>query len=311
MKQTVILVIVDGFGIGNLDESNPIHAAKPKIISEIQSNFPGGALHASGNVVGLSWQEEGSSSLGHLMIGSGRIAEEKTMSAIKEVESGKIDINKPVELIHKTLGEILTNNEKFQLRIAETARENQVTYIFSGFRKDPFPNEYRVIIPSERAARPDEYPEMRARAITDRLIIAIKEGTFDFILVNYANADIVASTGNYDATIKAVETIDRELERVVKAAYEENHILIVTSSHGNAENVMNLKTGLSQKTNDASPVPFYIVGKKFILPKPNENPFRPHIIGMLPDIAPTILNLMRIQKPDEMTGESLLPQLGM
>ncbi|MDO8557079.1 MAG: hypothetical protein Q7R98_01295 [Candidatus Jorgensenbacteria bacterium] len=310
MKPAVILLILDGWGIGNSDDSNPIYAVRPAAFESIASSYPGGALRASGTAVGLPWQKEGSSALGHLMLGSGRTIPERVQKIAFTENSPQANGEKHIEPLEKTLGEVLANENKFVMRIGETAREKEITYFFSGLREGPFPNEYRVLIPSERVARQEESPEMRVVSVADRLLVAAREGTFDFILANFTNADVVARTGNYQATMKAVQAIDRELAKIVNVILEEGHTLIITSSHGNAEYVLDLKTGIPEKSDDPNPVPFHIVGKRFALRNPTPNPLSPRVVGILPDVAPTILEIMGIERPVEMTGENLLPQLG-
>lgn len=515
MKQTLILAILDGWGIGNMDESNPIYVAKPQAMQRIHDRFPGGALQSSGIMVGLPWGEEGNSEVGHLTIGAGKILYQhfprislavkdgsfyenkalrsafahakKTMGAVhliglltsgnvhaslehlaallemaKREKCGKlflhlstdgrdgpprsaldliarlreeieragvgeiasiagryyamdrdkhwdrtarayamllgdaphtnspeeavkssygkniadefiepsvspggapirdrdaviffnfredrmrqlvtpfVDANFkqfpvtpfknlfiatmtqydetfsaavafPNETVEHPLGKVLADEDKIQLRIAETEKYAHVTYFFNGLREKPYPNEYRILIPSEHSSKPEEFPEMRASAITDRALVALGEGRFDFILLNYANPDIIAHTGNYDATILAVKAVDREIDRLTKATLEGNHVLCITSDHGNAEVVLDPQTGEVETKHNPSPVPFYLVGSHFERKgKPDGNPFKLPSIGLLSDVAPTILELMKLPKPEEMTGQNLLPQL--
>lgn len=515
MKRTYTLVILDGWGFGKTDESNPIHQAQLKTFKFIEDNFPYGALQASGISIGMPWDEEGNSEVGHLTIGGGRVfyqhypritlaiedgsffknevlkksfthakknngtlhliglvgegvvhsafthlttlldmaKKEGCMhvgihvisdgrdsapqliaiyieklekeikkygvgviatligryyamdrdkhwdrtkrfydilvypeagrvmdvkSAIEEIYAKKLndeyieptiineahrikdddsvlffnfredrmrqivepfvnpefstfetkkfknllvttmteyrnDFSVPVafgrEDIVNPLGKIISDTERVQLRIAETEKYAHVTYFFNGLREKPYSNEYRVLIPSKNVAHHEEHPEMMASAITDRVIVALNEGGFDFILVNYANPDIIAHTGDFDATVKAVRVIDYEMERLINATLAQNHVLVITSDHGNAETLISTQTGQPETKHDANPVPFYLVAKEFqkqnIYPKPS----RPPVIGLLSDVAPTILALMGIQKPKEMTGQSLLEQL--
>ena len=209
------------------------------------------------------------------------------------------------------LARIISEAGLKQLHIAETEKYAHITYFFNGLRDNPYPNEFRILIPSKAAIRHEENPEMMAKEITDRAIIALREGGFDFILINYANPDLIAHTGNYEATIAAVKTVDRELGRLVKEVLEGNHLLIVTSDHGNAESVLNLQTGEPETFHDPNPVPIYLVAREFEKPFsiPDTSPRKLPVIGILSDVAPTLLELMKIPKPEEMTGESLLSQL--
>jgi 2,3-bisphosphoglycerate-independent phosphoglycerate mutase len=224
-------------------------------------------------------------------------------------ETFSADVAFPNETVEHPLGKVLADDGKIQLRIAETEKYAHVTYFFNGLNEKPYKNEYRVLIPSEHSSKPEEFPEMRASAITDRALIALNEGRFDFILLNYANPDIIAHTGNYEATILAVKAVDGEIDRLAKAALEGGHILCITSDHGNAEVVLDPQTGQVETKHNVSPVPFYLVGKRFERRIRDINPFKLQSIGLLSDVAPTILDLMKLRKPDEMTGQSLLPQL--
>lgn len=514
MRRTYVLVILDGWGIGREDESNPIHAASPEHIREIESSFPCGALQASGLAVGMHWDEEGNSETGHLTLGAGavflqhyrkislaiedgtffknpaltgafqhakqsggavhlvglagdgvvhsafthlsalvkmakeqgctklfldlitdgrdsapraaRLTLEKVRDvltkegvgmitsvagryyamdrdkhfdrtqkeydlltgttqkrvataeeALKEayaknlndeyVEPSAIGDPHPIrdndaiiffnfredrmrqlvrpfldeafgafprrpiknlyvatmteyedgspaaiafkrEIVKDPLGKVLSENGKVQLRIAETEKYAHVTYFFNGLRESPYPNEFRVLIPSKNVAHYEDHPEMMATAITDRAIVALNEGGFDLILINYANPDIVAHTGNYDATVEAVKTIDHEIGRLMESVLGGNHVLIITSDHGNAEVVLNLQTGEPETRHDANPVPFYLVANEY-RKNPPEPPHKLETIGIISDVAPTILALMGIPKPSSMTGQNLLDQL--
>lgn len=205
------------------------------------------------------------------------------------------------------LSEILSKSGKTQLHIAETEKYAHVTYFFNGLKEESYPEEYRVLIPSRQIARHDEHPEMMAEAITDRVTASLKEGVFDFILVNYANADIVAHTGNFDATVAAVRVVEAQLKRLLAGILEGDHQMLMTSDHGNAEVLLNLRTGEPETKHNTSPVPVYLIGKSF--EKRQAAYGKPENIGFLSDVAPTILELMGIEKPQEMTGQSLLRQL--
>lgn len=513
MKRTFLLVILDGWGIGKLDESNPIYRAEPQAMRFIQSNFPCGALQASGIAVGLPWEEEGNSEVGHLTMGAGKVLyqrfprislaindgsffknpalqdafahaeshhgtvhfvgllsegnvhasldhlsalismanekrvpfllqlfsdgrdsdpesverlitklSEKTkidsvpflasisgryyamdrdkhwdrvekayvvltrgseepvtlektaretyerklndeyivpssigtsrpvkdgdaviffnfredrmrelagafadpgfshfpierfknlyMVSMTEYEpSFKIPVAFPEEVVEYPLGKVLSEEGKAQLRVAETEKYAHVTYFFNGLKEKPYKNEFRVLLPSQSVVRHDEHPEMMASSITDRVLTALNERSFDFILVNYANADIVAHTGNYEATLRAIRILDNEIGKLAQTVFQEDDIMLITSDHGNAEVLLNLKTGEPETKHDASPVPLYLVGKQFKKKTPIDPLQTLPIIGMLSDVAPTLLDLMGIPKPKEMTGESLLPQL--
>jgi len=507
-KRTIILVILDGWGIGEPDESNPIHVVNPSNINYLKANFPAGVLQASGISVGLPWGEEGNSEVGHLNLGAGKIiyqyypritlairdnsffksqalkaafehaqknnsavnligllsegnvhssfehlialiqfAEKEKISKLnlhlftdgrdsppnsalgllsrlpkqaklaslsgrfyamdredhwdrtqkvysvltgegpitKDIEahikktyerklsdefiepalagSGikdndaliffnfredrirqlaaafidkqfknfpvksfnnlyiatmtqyndefKVPVAFPPEKIETCLGKVLSDKGKTQLRIAETQKYPHITYFFNGMREKPFKNEYRILIPSRSIVRQDEHPEMMANEVTTRAIESISEGVFDFILVNYANPDIIAHTGNYKACLKAVRVIDEQIDQLVKTVLEHNAVLIITSDHGNIERLFNPLTGLPETQHDPSPAPIYLVGKEFMRPRTEVEIRRSEKenTGILADVAPTILELMAISKPKEMTGQSLLKAL--
>jgi 2,3-bisphosphoglycerate-independent phosphoglycerate mutase len=513
-KKTIVLAVLDGWGLGPLDESNPIYRAEPPTVNFIQSNFPAGALQASGIAIGLPWEEEGNSEVGHLTIGAGKVLyqhfprislaikdgsffksgvlldaaehakknnsavhlvgllteanihasiehlealikmmnEEKVPKlylhlfsdgrdsdpksvlkildrlsndigfdarsilvslsgryyamdrdkhwdrteatykvltgadrnkvsleeAVKKAydrnlndeyiepslvgepgfvgdndavicfnfredrmrqlteafinpEFGNFPVKKinnlyfatltsydarfsapvafPDETVENPLGKVLSDAGKRQLRIAETEKYAHVTYFFNGLKEKPLPNEFRILVPSENAVHYEQYPQMMATAITDRVLSALAEGTYDFILVNYANSDMVAHTGNYEATLKAVKIVDKEISRLLESILSQDNIMIITSDHGNAEVVLDLKTGEPETKHDPSPVPFYLVAKQFKKSAPGNPLATLPVIGILSDVAPTILELMNLPQPPEMTGQSLLPQL--
>lgn len=217
----------------------------------------------------------------------------------------------PNQIIKNTLGEVLSLNQKIQLRVAETEKYAHITYFFNGLIEKPFSNEFRVLIPSLSVSRIDEYPEMRASAITDRVLSALNENNFDFILVNYANPDIIAHSGNYEAAVKAVKILDKEIERLTKAVLTNNHLMLITSDHGNVEQLFDPLTGQPETKHNTNPVPIYFIAKEFQKPRTifNFQKLREKPIGVLADIAPTMLELMKLKQPQEMTGISLLSEL--
>lgn len=507
MKKSVILVVLDGWGIGRKDESNPIHIVNPKNFKWLEDNFPMTSLQASGIAVGLPWGEVGNSEVGHLTLGAGKIlyqyypkitmairdksffenpalksafrhAKKNNSSVnllglltdanvhasvehlqalikmaeiekvpvklhlfadgkdspphsaeklLKKIPSDKLatligryyamdknqnwnltelayetitggdvavsgdvsetlnaafknglseeylppvridsqiiengdaviffnfredgirqlaaafilkpfakfptknfqnlfvatmthyedDFNAPVafkaDIVLKPLGYVLSETGKTQLRLAETYKYAHVTYFFNGYREPPFKNEYRILVPSISTPRPEEHPEMMASAITDRLIEAVQNSAFDFVLVNYSNPDTIAHTSNYQAALKAVETIDREIGRLLKVAVNPQTALLITSDHGNLEEMISPVTGLPESQHDPNPVPLYLVAPEFRGRKfPNWENTENETMGTLADVAPTILEIMNIPQPKEMTGRSLLEGL--
>ncbi len=511
MKRSIVLIVLDGWGIGRHDGSNPIYTVKPKTIEYIKHNFPSGALQASGIAVGLPWGEVGNSEVGHLTLGAGQvlyqhyprislsikngsffknqtivdafawakshgtkiniiglISQANVHSSLEHLEalmtmaqktetdyalhiftdgrdsapqsawgiiqqlpiekiasiSGRYyamdrdkhwnltqqayqaiigqapviqtadiqahlqktyarnfndeyivpatvgspdrgiqdgdavfifdfredrvrqigealvnpffsqfpvkkfqnlhvasmtlireDFKIPVafgpQSLKSPLGKVLADNGRTQLRMAETQKYAHVTFFFNGLNDAPFPNEYRVLVPSRMVAHQETDPEMMAPAITTRLVQAIEEEAFDFILVNYANPDMVAHTGNYDASCKAVEIIDEQIAKVMAAALAHNAVVLITADHGNVERLYNPETGEPETKHDASPVPLYLIAKEYLRPHSDQDAAERErfVIGMLSDVAPTILALMGIPKSAEMTGQNLLPQL--
>jgi len=214
------------------------------------------------------------------------------------------------ENIEYPLGKVLSDAGLKQLRIAETEKYAHVTYFFNGGKENPFENEFRILVPSPSVLKYDQTPEMSADIITDQALKEITSNRFNFLLINYANADIVGHTGNFKAAIKAVEFVDQCLGRLYEAAIKNNATLIITADHGNAEEMFNVRTGEKITGHSTNPVPFILINKDNKLTNPQSTElYSQEIGGMLIDIAPTILEIFGIQKPQEMTGRSLLDSL--
>ncbi len=211
------------------------------------------------------------------------------------------------EDIKETLGEVIATGDATQMRIAETEKYAHVTYFFNGLKSDPLPGEYRVLVPSENVARHDSKPEMMTAEIASRAIAAINEG-IGFVLVNFAAPDIIAHTGNFEAALRAVRTADREAGNIAQAALARGAALIITSDHGNTERMRDPQTGAVETRHDINPVPILLVGKEFER-APTESTGTEDVAGVLADVAPTVLELMGLPCPGEMTGESLLGRL--
>ncbi len=197
--------------------------------------------------------------------------------------------------LNNTLGEILEAHGKKQIRIAETEKYPHVTFFFSGGREIPFEGESRIMVPSPKVATYDLQPEMSAVEITDLLVPEIERETADFICLNYANADMVGHTGVFSAAIKAVETVDACVKRVVTTALEHNYTILLTADHGNADYMIN-EDGSANTAHTLNPVPLFLIDNQF------NGKLHP---GKLGDLAPTILHLMHIPIPGEMTGQIL------
>ena len=197
--------------------------------------------------------------------------------------------------LNNTLGEVLQNNGKKQIRIAETEKYPHVTFFFSGGREVPFDGERRLMAPSPKVATYDLKPEMSAYELTDLIIPEIEKESADFICLNYANADMVGHTGIWNAVIKAVETVDKCVDRLVTTALEHDYAIFLTADHGNADYEINAD-GTPNTAHSLNPVPFFIIDKTWT------GTLKP---GKLGDLAPTILKLMGLPIPPEMTGNIL------
>ena len=201
----------------------------------------------------------------------------------------------PPRSLDKVLGEVLAEAGRTQLRMAETEKYAHVTYFFNGGSEEPFAGEERHLVPSLDVATYDLSPEMSALELTDALIAHMAEGRQDFILVNYANADMVGHTGDIPATITAVETVDACVGRLLGGLTRVGGTALVTADHGNAERMLD-DEGRPHTAHTTFPVPLVLV-------TPGGGALRD---GILADIAPTVLALMGIPQPPEMTGRSLL-----
>lgn len=198
--------------------------------------------------------------------------------------------------LNNTLGEVLAANGKKQIRLAETEKYPHVTFFFSGGRETVFDGETRMIVPSPKVATYDLQPEMSAFGLADTLVPEIENETFDFACLNFANADMVGHTGVFSAVVKAVETVDACVEKVVTAALKHNYTVLLTADHGNADYMIN-EDGSPNTQHSLNLVPLFVIDPSF------NGTVKP---GKLGDIAPTILSIMQLPIPSEMTGEILV-----
>lgn len=201
------------------------------------------------------------------------------------------------EEIKNTFGEYISNKGLTQLRIAETEKYAHVTFFFNGGEEKQYPGEERILVPSPKVETYDMQPEMSAYEVTDKVVEAINSEKFDSIILNFANPDIVGHTGNIEAACKALEAINECVEKVVNAIKEHNGTMLITADHGNCEQMVDYETGEPHTAHTTNPVP--LVGINL----PSNKKLKE---GRLADLAPTMLDIMRLAKPDEMTGESLL-----
>jgi len=211
----------------------------------------------------------------------------------------------PIE-VNNHLTEVLSKSGKKTLKIAETEKYAHVTYFFNGGKEKVYPGEKRILVPSKTIPQYDKFPEMAASDVTENVVQGLNSGNFDFILVNYANTDMVAHTGDFQATIKAVETVDSCLNPLLELAEKEKCYLLITADHGNAEQMIDLKTGEFIPEHSTNPVPFYLISKDLKRKKPQLVASASSPQGILSDVAPTVLELMKLPQPSEMTGKSLL-----
>ncbi len=197
-----------------------------------------------------------------------------------------------------TLGEVISLNGLNQIRIAETEKYPHVTFFFSGGRENPFAGEKRIMIPSAKVATYDMQPEMSAFEVKDSIIKELKTKSADFICLNFANSDMVGHTGVFSAVMKAVETVDKCVSEVVETALDNDYSVFLTADHGNADYMIN-EDGTPNTAHTKNPVPLFFIDRNL---KPELKP------GKLADLAPTILKIMGIEQPKEMTGEILISE---
>jgi 2,3-bisphosphoglycerate-independent phosphoglycerate mutase len=230
-----------------------------------------------------------------------------------EYESGlPVEVMYPPEKIEQCLAQVFSDLGMKQLHIAETEKYAHVTFFLNGTREEPFPGEDRQIVPSPKVASYDLAPEMSANEVTDRVVKALQTNTYDFIAMNFANPDMVAHTGDINATRKSVEVVDICIGKIVDAVLARDGFVFITADHGNAEELKNLRTGEMDKEHATNPVPFVIIGKQFEgqpsiageVPDGDLSLMSP--VGMLADVAPTILAVLGIPQPELMTGQPLV-----
>jgi 2,3-bisphosphoglycerate-independent phosphoglycerate mutase len=203
----------------------------------------------------------------------------------------------PPENLVNSLGEHLSNNNCQQLRIAETEKYAHVTFFFSGGREALFDGEKRILVPSPKVDTYDQMPEMSAPEVTEKLVEAIQSGKFDCIICNYANCDQVGHTGDFEASIKAVEVVDSCLKQVLEAVAEQGGQVLITADHGNVEEMFDDASNQPHTQHTTLPVPLVYAGPQSINLDSD---------GSLADIAPSILALMGLDQPEEMSGRSLI-----
>ncbi|MBI2038005.1 MAG: 2,3-bisphosphoglycerate-independent phosphoglycerate mutase [Candidatus Magasanikbacteria bacterium] len=215
-------------------------------------------------------------------------------------------------VVHNSLAEVISKAGLKQIHVAETEKYAHVTFFLNGTVEAPFPGEDRLLIPSARVASYDQKPEMSAPEITKEVNKIIDRGKYDFIVLNLANADMVGHTGDLQAGIKACEIIDKCLGEIIDHALAQNGAVAITADHGNAEEMKNLQTGEIDKEHSTNPVPLIIISKDFLgQAGPSGDPPEGDLslmqpVGILADVAPTVLKLLGIDQPEDMTGQALI-----
>ena len=204
----------------------------------------------------------------------------------------------PPESLDNILANVMGDRKMRNLRVAETEKYAHVTYFFNGGIEQPFPGEERIVLPSQKVATYDLKPEMSASGIADVVVKAVETGSFDVMVVNFANADMVGHSGKLEPTIKAVETVDACLGRIELAVRARGGAMLITADHGNAEMMIDPKTGGPHTAHTTNPVPFIVVAE-------NAKQFTLRPGGSLRDISPTILGMLGVPEPTEMTGKDL------
>jgi 2,3-bisphosphoglycerate-independent phosphoglycerate mutase len=241
----------------------------------------------------------------------------KYLSDIEFVTMTHYEDNLPVRVafgpqeIKNCLGEVLSRANMRQLRIAETEKYAHVTYFFNGGREEPYPGEDRVLVPSQSVSTYDKAPEMSAYQITEKILGELGKGKYNFVLVNFANADMVGHTGNLKASIAAVEVVDECLGKIIPEIIKIGGHIFITADHGNAEEVINPRTEEIDTEHSTFPVPLWYLNSKNKQPKSESEivKSRNSTGGLLSDMAPTILAVLNISSPPEMTGQNLLEVL--
>lgn len=222
----------------------------------------------------------------------------------KSLEAAGAKVAFPPQIVDIPLGRVISEANLKQLRMAESEKERFVTFYFNGQIESPFDGEERIIVPSPLVPTYDQKPEMAAREITNTLLSKLRNAeTYSFILVNFANPDMVGHTGNIGPAVKACEVVDESIGKIANFVLAYGGVLLITADHGNVEEMINLQTGKIDTEHSLNPVPFMALSKDF-LGKPQTLP-----AGILADVAPTILGLLGLKPPAAMTGRNLLAKL--
>lgn len=233
------------------------------------------------------------------------------VSLIQYEEALPVRVAFPPIAIKNCLGEMISQAGLHQLRIAETEKYAHVTYFFNGGQEEPFPNEDRILVPSQSVSTYDKMPEMSALSIAERAVKELGKGKYSFFLINFANPDMVGHTGNIKAATSAIETVDECLGKLIPQILKLNGAVFITADHGNAEEMTNPRTEIADTEHSTFPVPLWHITAKNQRQRSESEIMRGKndIKGILADVAPTILASMNLKPPPEMTGQNLLETL--
>lgn len=241
------------------------------------------------------------------------IANVKIASLAELSVSLNVEIAFKHEQINDCLASVLSQNQKRQVHLTEAHKSLHVTYYFNGLNKKPFPNEYWLVLPSKTIFNLSEDPYLEAKNITERALQIMEEGVYDFLLINYANADLAGHTGDMDLAKTVVNIIDNEIKMLVENGLKNDFVFLITSDHGNIESMKNASTGENEYGHDPNFVPIHIVSNQWknVAPITNADIKKreKQALGVLSDVSPTVLDIFEIPKPLSMTGHSLLELL--
>ncbi len=308
-------VITKGYKDGKNDEN-----LDPTVIVD-KDGAPLAAINDGDAVIFFNYREDRARQLTKAFVdkkfdGFKRAKSYKNLKFVTFVEYEKgldADVAFPPQLIEEPLGKIIASAGKKQLRIAETEKYAHVTYFFNGGAEEEFPGEERVLIPSKKVESYADKPEMSAKEITDRVLKEIDRDRYAFILMNFANPDMVGHTGEEKPTITAVQVVDECLGKIIEKVLSKEGVVVITADHGNAEQKVDPLSGKNSKEHTSNPVPLIVVDASRKREKAREEVeallSAPQAIGILADVAPTICELMGLKPAKAMTGRSLLKDL--
>lgn len=226
-----------------------------------------------------------------------------------------VDVAFPPQVVENPIAKVISDAGMKQFHVAETEKFAHVTYFFDGGARSSFPGEDYLLIPSPDVKAFDKVPAMSAKDIGSAVLKEMNKGKYDFILVNFANADMVGHTGNYDATKEALLVVDDQIQKIVDLAFDVGGVVLITADHGKAEQMLNPRTGEIDKEHSPNPIPFLYLDPAVQRPEPRTDDELSLIIanpvGVLADVAPTILAILNIEAPKMMTGTNLLPLMQM